>query len=500
MEEKLQECLGNYVQYFNDVDDEIYIQKYDNDHSLEWMLENVPLLDCPDKVLEEIYYFRWWTFRKHFMDTPEGVLISEFLAKVEWAGEYNTISAANCFHIRAGRWLRNCRAFIENYIRFWLFRSNSSHAYSNWLSWAVMEYCETTGKKEFGVELLPKLIEDYERWENEQLNTEIGLFWSHDGRDAMEMSISGNGYRPTLNSYMYAGAKAISKIAGWANDHKVASIYATKAEVLREKVQTLLWDEDFFKVIPAENMELVNIETDFEKIPPMKNAKEQIGYIPWYFDLPEKGKGYEKAFTYLSDSRVFDGKCGLRTADASHPRYNYEVDHECLWNGPSWPFATSQTLVAASNIVEDKNQKIFSANDYYRLLKMYAQCHYRKLEDGSIIPWIDENLDPENGEWIARKILKDMGWREDKGGYERGKDYNHSLFCDLIISGLFGIRADENHNIEVNPKFPVEGDDAWEYCMLDKVPIGNELYRIQYDKTGEHYHAGSGMKIIKLNV
>ena len=26
----------------------------------------------------------------------------------------------------------------------------------------------------------------------------------------------------------------------------------------------------------------------------------------------------------------------------------------------------------------------------------------------------------------------------DKGGKERGKDYNHSTFCDLIINGLIG--------------------------------------------------------------
>jgi len=28
----------------------------------------------------------------------------------------------------------------------------------------------------------------------------------------------------------------------------------------------------------------------------------------------------------------------------------------------------------------------------------------------------------------------------DKGGVERGKDYNHSTFCDLIITGLVGLR------------------------------------------------------------
>lgn len=498
MEHILLERLKKYVEKFNKDDEEIYKQYIDNEHAYEWLKLNIPLFDCPDKTMEEIYYFRWWTYRKHIKETKEGLLISEFLPLVYWSGAYNTINCASGFHIREGRWLRESRDIIKNYISFWLYGSGESHSYSCWLAWAVWEYALVTDDKQFAVNILKDLVNDYEQWEREHYNEKIGLFWSIDDRDAMEMSISGNGYRPTLNSYMYGNAVAISTIARWAKDYELEKVYENKAEQLRKKIQDSLWDQDFFKVIPADTIEENNVEMDFEKINPMRNVREEIGYIPWYFNLPEKGRGYEKAFTFLSDGKVFDGKCGLRTADASHPRYNYEVDHECLWNGPSWPFATSQTLVAASNVAEDKEQKIFTTNDYYRLLKMYAECHYRKLEDGKIVPWIDENLDPENGEWIARKILENMNWKEEKGGYERGKDYNHSIFCDLIISGLFGVKVDEERNIELNPKFPMEGKEEWEYCMIDKVPIGNALYRIQYDKTGEYYHLGKGLKIIKL--
>ena len=51
------------------------------------------------------------------------------------------------------------------------------------------------------------------------------------------------------------------------------------------------------------------------------------------------------------------------------------------------------------------------------------------------------------GDWISRTILErwkkeknDKGeeWPMNKGGKERGKDYNHSTFCDLIINGLIG--------------------------------------------------------------
>jgi hypothetical protein len=46
------------------------------------MADHVPLIDIPDRELEQIYYFRWWTYRKHIKKTPTGVIISEFLIKL----------------------------------------------------------------------------------------------------------------------------------------------------------------------------------------------------------------------------------------------------------------------------------------------------------------------------------------------------------------------------------------------------------------------------------
>ena len=55
------------------------------DHGVrhDWMAKNVPRFDCPDKEIEEIYHFRWWTFRKHVKETPDGFVITEFLPKVK---------------------------------------------------------------------------------------------------------------------------------------------------------------------------------------------------------------------------------------------------------------------------------------------------------------------------------------------------------------------------------------------------------------------------------
>ena len=67
--------------------------------------------------------------------------------------------------------------------------------------------------------LLGALVLDYTTWEQERL-TPSGLFWQHDVWDGMEESISGSrtakNLRPTLNSYMYANAVAIGRIADLA--------------------------------------------------------------------------------------------------------------------------------------------------------------------------------------------------------------------------------------------------------------------------------------------
>ena len=57
--------LDSYVDRFNQQDEELYVQYIPNNQAKKFLSENIPLFECPDKNIEEIYYFRWWTFRKH---------------------------------------------------------------------------------------------------------------------------------------------------------------------------------------------------------------------------------------------------------------------------------------------------------------------------------------------------------------------------------------------------------------------------------------------------
>ena len=143
--------------------------------------------------------------------------------------------------------------------------------------------------------------------------------------------------------------------------------------------------------------------------------------------------------------------------------------HECQWNGPSWPFATAQTLTALERLLHRQGEGPVTKKDYFETLQTYSNNHRLTKPDGTKVCWIDENQDPFTGEWIARKLLLERGYKY----YERGKDYNHSTFCDLIISGLIGIQPQLDGSIVIEPLLP---DGEWAWFSLSKIYIAERRY------------------------
>jgi len=122
------DAVRNYVNTFNSKDHTHFGQAISNEDAADWMANNVPLFECPDKDIEEIYHFRWWTFRKHIKNTPDGFVITEFLPKVNWSGKHNTISCPAGHHFREGRWLRD-QKYLDDYAVFWFRKGGSPRRY-----------------------------------------------------------------------------------------------------------------------------------------------------------------------------------------------------------------------------------------------------------------------------------------------------------------------------------------------------------------------------------
>lgn len=477
--------LKNYVEFFNKADEECYSQIISNEHAYSFLSEQIPLIDLPDKTIEQTYYFRWWTLRKHWKETPVGHIMTEFLPPVPWSGPFNSINCAAGHHLREGRWLQDPSGWLKEYIQFWLDEHGDALNYTMWLISAVDDYLSLHPDAAFEKAILPKLVRLFEKTEEKHRHS-CGLYWSNDGKDGMEYSISGSGIRPTLNSYLYGDATSIERIATRCGEIATAQRFHAFAISIKGKIDALLWDEDFYRTIPCAQADRLSDESR-PAVNPKNCVNEEVGYIPWYFNLPDESK--DGAFTKLTDEHCFLSPFGLTTADRSHPRYLFEHEHECLWNGYVWPFATSQTLTALSNLLHTRKNPFVNKDIYYRLLRQYAQMHRRQTENGKVVPWIDEVLHPETGRWSSRDLLKDDGWRLERGGYERGKDYNHSTFCDLVLSGLLGIEKKDGI-LRSSPLIP----DDWNFFCVTNLPKGG---RVIFDRDGTHYGYGQGLLIFQ---
>ena len=492
--------VGQYIDKFNNNDVELYQQFISNAEAKTFILDNVPLIDIPDKDIEETYYFRWWTYRKHIKNTKDGFVITEFLPEVYWSKKHNTINCPAAHHIYEGRWLRDTK-YVLDYIDFWLKKSEDGiRQYSFWVADATLSFHKINRNDSLIRNQLPFLLKNYEMWEAERREKNNTLFWQYDTADGMEHTASGrilnNGVdaftvtatRPTINSYMYGDAMAIAQMAHLLDKPSVMASFSEKANRIKKSVQDRLWNKDlnFFTVLPKNY-----VDTDS----PL-NIRELIGYVPWYFNLPDDKIQYATAWQKIKDTIGFAAPIGLTVTERSHPYFQISYKgHECQWNGPSWPFATTQTLKALANHLNYyTNHQMVSKKDYYELLLQYAKSHKRTNHKGETLNWIDENLNPFTGDWISRTRLQtwDNGtWSSEKGGVERGKDYNHSGFCDLIISDLLGLKPQIDGSIKLKPMIP----ESWDWFCIDRVVSNGREIRVVWDKNGEKYKLGQGFMI-----
>jgi len=497
--------LELYVKKFNISDNELYPQHITNVNAFEFLNENIPLIDLPDKELEETYYFRWWTFRKHIKSTDDGFVITEFLPEVGWSMKHNTINCPAGHHIYEGRWLKDPK-YISEYIDFWLNKSGEGiRQYSFWVADAFLAFNNIHRNDSLISAQLKPLINNYSEWEKIRKGKENILFSQFDDRDGMEFTASGRklndgteifgieSIRPTINSYMYADAKAISKFSYMSNDIENGEKYELKANEIKNELQRSLWNEElnFFTVLPK----------DYDETTKPLDVRELIGYVPWYFNLPDDEEKFEAAWDKIMDTTGFYAPVGLTVTEQSDPYFKITYEgHECQWNGPSWPFATTQTLKGLANFLNNySNNKSVKKEDYYHLLLQYSRQHKLEIENGKIVNWIDENINPFTGDWISRTRLKNWdgeGWSEGKGGVERGKDYNHSGFTDLILSDLLGIKPKIDNTIEINPLIP----DDWEWFAVDNLYFQGKKFSLIWDKTGKKYNRGNGLSLFRDNI
>jgi len=441
----------HYVDYFNSMEDENIKEAIPNAEAFTWMQANIPLFECPQQNFEEIFYYRWWTLRKHIKKTDKGFVFTEFLVQRSYADTYNLIASALGHHIYEARWLHN-QQYLNDNINIW-YRGNDGKPmkkirfYSSWNIDALYNRYKVNNDKATLTGLLPDLEADYKAWEEEK-RLKNGLFWQFDVRDAMEETISGGrkdkNARPSINAYMYGNARALGTIETLAGKNQEAIKYFTKADTLKDLTQQKLWNkkQQFFEVVK-------------EKGDTSANVKEEIGFLPWYFNLPDSS--YNVAWKNLVDTKTFNAPLG-----------------KCEWDGAVWPFATSQTLTALANLLNNYQQNYVADTNYFKFLETFVESQYYRGR-----PYVGEYLDEKTGYWLM-------------GDAERSRYYNHSTFNDLIITGLVGLRPRTDNTIEVHPLVP---QNKWAWFCLDNVLYHGKIVTIIWDKDGLKYKKGKGLSV-----
>ncbi len=469
-------------------------QTFWDNRDWDWYAENIPFFECPDADITTTYYYRWELLTKHltYGSPNSGYSFTEFIDRPFWSGAYGAISCPAGHQLYEARWLRSPR-IANDYLRYW-FRTPGAQPrnYSTWLADSAWAVNQVHRDDERLVDLLPDLIKNYEGWEQRCFVPEVGLFWQTGHDDGMEFNINSRqttdilrgapSYRPSFNAYMWADAVAISRVAQLAGKVDLSKQYEKKAAALKAKVVELLWDDkrDFFFPV-YKNDE----ERDGHKIKALTktyesgqfagdpHGRELIGYVPWQFNMLDRGKRYEAAWAKLMNRDGFYADFGPSTVERNDPMFLLQKSC-CWWSGQSWPYATTQTLKAMANVVQQDSANVTPA-DYVQLLQIYARSHRKNGK-----PYLAEALHPDSGSF------------EGHDGYNHSEHYFHSGYCDLVITGLVGLIPRDDETLEINPLAPAD----WDYFALDDVPYRGHRVSIVWDKLGKRYQLGAGLHVL----
>jgi hypothetical protein len=457
---------------------------YGND--AQWYVANTPFFECSDKQIEQVYYYRWKLYKAHIRNVGVGQhVITEFINDVSWDRDpYSTINAATMHHIYEGRWLKN-RRYMDGYINYMFQQGGNNRSYSESVADAAYARYLVNKDSAFIVRQLDSMKHIYDLW-SDHFDSSKHLYYIPAMPDATEYTIAsidasggkdgfddGEAYRPTINSYMYGNALAISKIAAMKGDMSSSKMYEQRAYDLKKNVEQSLWNDSL-----QHFTDRYKVSNQYVHYWNFIRGRELAGMIPWYFNLPSHNTKFNIAWRHVLDTTQLLGKHGLRTNEPSYEYYFkqfvfYMGQRGSQWNGPSWPYQTSQVLTGMANMINSYSQNVVTRSDYVKLLRLFTQQHY--LPDGNIN--LVENYDPNLGGPIVY--------------YYWSNHYNHSSYNNLIISGLCGIRPSEGDTLTINPL----ADSSIKFFCLDGVFYHGHQLTVVYDEDGSKYKWGKGLAV-----
>jgi len=467
-------------------------QSWWDNRDWDWFAARIPVFESPDSAIEATYYYRWELVTKHltYGSPSTGYTFTEFIDRPFWSGAYGAISCPLGHQFDEVRWL-NDPEIVEDFARYWFETPGAQpRSYSNWYGSAMWGLYEVNRDTALLRRVLPYMKRQYAGWMHEHWDATHRMFrWDglHDGmerninsRQTDDFDEGAEGFRPTLNSYLYGDARAIARASALFGDSIAARDYDERADSLRARVLAELWDErrQFFlhQFAHDETGGVRALSRTYEsgKYAGNSHGRELIGYVPWQFELPPDDKRYERAWRFLMDTAYFLARYGPTTVERHDPQF-YISPRCCWWSGNSWPYATTQTLDAMANLLNDYHQSVVSNAEWMTLFSVYTRTQQK---DGH--PYIAEAANPDNGSWAGH----DTPYHSEH--------YFHSAYVNLVITGVAGLRPRSDDSVVVNPLAP----ERWAYFALDDVRYHGRRLTILWDRNGTRYNRGRGLMLL----
>lgn len=175
--------------------------------------------------------------------------------------------------------------------------------------------------------------------------------------------------------------------------------------------------------------------------------------------------------------------------------------HERLWDSRDRFFKTNPLQSKSERVLDfsfENNDKRYSAREQIGYTPWYFHFPDAGYEDAWKQLSESDGFSAQYG--ITTAEQRHMGYEllTDENECERyGNYYNRSTFCDLVITGLVGLRPRSDEVLELNPLFPEKDRD---YCCRDALRYHCDEMTIPYDKSGDRFGKGRDLHVIRNGI
>jgi hypothetical protein len=460
----------------------------------KWYDDNIAYFDCSDPWITKMYYHRWYVLKKNAMDPRVGKMKWKAFAEGRWRTTWypNVISYGAGNQIREARWLADPSYWI-GHLRTFTYNERPdgvypSHVrpggqkggqYTDWITSSALDgYCVHPDRKLLE-ELADKLAANARGWDKvyAKPGTHLLVVDSHwwtgmewqpsffafcdyktDPKNRAMPLVNTPLARVDLTAYNYGNARAVARIYELLGKKEKAAEFAELARKTKADLLQHMWDANasFFYSLRAKDLKKADV-------------KEVIGVYPFYFDLPEKGKGYERVWESIIDPKQFWTPWPVASASKECPAYSQtgwpkDTAHgtACMWNGPTWPHANSLVMSAMANTLRHYPPCKLKREHLWELFRSFTKAQYFKQDLQQ--PWTGEYYNGLNATWKTNE-----------------RDYNHSTYNDVLLAELLGIVPRTDNILEIDPLLPANALDRF---VLDGQMYHGHRIALRWDKKG----------------